>query len=294
MSGPSPSELSAFLQGAGPGVKRASPSPPAPRREPRLRELLSPSPLPPKRSRRRRERSSSGEAPPQRVVEGLRGNARGHSARAAAVRMPCVTVHDGPPLGLPLGSPPSLASSDAALRTAFAGALRRLKCEPAPELVGAAERVYKALSAATGRAALGDRPSEAALRGIACRIVGVIGKNSRGRGVPKTQLAVLLGTLSRDDQLAVRLCRGEMKPEEAAVASPEQLAGAEHRNKLTAARKQAAVECTVDTDADATVSDLFKCVSCGNRRCSYQQLQVCETAYLTTFVRCHDCGHTWK
>ncbi len=44
-----------------------------------------------------------------------------------------------------------------------------------------------------------------------------------------------------------------------------------------------------------TPSDLFKCGKCGQKRCTYTQLQTRSSDEpMTTFVFCMDCGNRWK
>ena len=50
-----------------------------------------------------------------------------------------------------------------------------------------------------------------------------------------------------------------------------------------------------DTDPEAAMTDLFLCIKCRNRKCTYMERQTRSADEATTvFVKCLVCHHSWK
>ncbi|XP_050722119.1 transcription elongation factor S-II-like [Eriocheir sinensis] len=99
---------------------------------------------------------------------------------------------------------------------------------------------------------------------------------------------------SKNPQLRENVLRGAISPKRLATMSSEEMASAE----MKALREKFTKEAIDDHQlavAQGTKTDLLKCGKCGQRNCTYNQMQTRSSDEpMTTFVLCNHCGNRWK
>ncbi|XP_033100740.1 transcription elongation factor A protein 1-like [Anneissia japonica] len=99
---------------------------------------------------------------------------------------------------------------------------------------------------------------------------------------------------SKNPELRRRVLCGEIKPEEIANMTPEEMAS----NEMKDLRKEYTKESIRDhqmAKTSGTTTDLLKCGKCQKRNCTYNQVQTRSADEpMTTFVFCNECGNRWK
>lgn len=99
---------------------------------------------------------------------------------------------------------------------------------------------------------------------------------------------------SKNPQLRENVLRGVISPQRLATMSSEEMASAE----MKALREKFTKEAIDDHQlavAQGTKTDLLKCGKCGQRNCTYNQMQTRSSDEpMTTFVLCNHCGNRWK
>ncbi|KAK4291339.1 hypothetical protein Pmani_035834 [Petrolisthes manimaculis] len=99
---------------------------------------------------------------------------------------------------------------------------------------------------------------------------------------------------SKNPQLRENVLRGVIAPKKMAVMTSEEMAS----NEMKALREKFTKEGIDDHQlaiAQGTKTDLLKCGKCGQRNCTYNQMQTRSSDEpMTTFVLCNHCGNRWK
>ncbi|XP_042489291.1 transcription elongation factor TFIIS-like [Macadamia integrifolia] len=99
---------------------------------------------------------------------------------------------------------------------------------------------------------------------------------------------------SKNPDLRRRVLLGHIKPERLLVMKPDELASDERRRQNNQIKEKALFECERAGAAKAT-TDQFKCGRCGQRKCTYYQMQTRSADEpMTTFVTCVNCNSHWK
>lgn len=99
---------------------------------------------------------------------------------------------------------------------------------------------------------------------------------------------------SKNPKLRENVLYGFIPPERIASMSSEEMASDELKNLRHKFTKEAIDDHQLATQS-GTKTDLFKCGRCGQRECSYNQVQTRSADEpMTTFVLCHGCGNRWK
>jgi len=87
---------------------------------------------------------------------------------------------------------------------------------------------------------------------------------------------------------------GLISPKVLLDLKPEELGSDERRNENAAIREAATAEAVRGQKQQAS-TDAFKCGKCGQRKCTYYQLQTRSADEpMTTFVTCVNCDNRWK
>ncbi|XP_042512555.1 transcription elongation factor TFIIS-like [Macadamia integrifolia] len=101
-------------------------------------------------------------------------------------------------------------------------------------------------------------------------------------------------TDSKNPDLRRRVLLGEIKPERLLVMTPNELASDQRRQENNQIKEKALFECERGGAAKAT-TDQFKCGRCGQRKCTYYQMQTRSADEpMTTYVTCVNCNNHWK
>lgn len=91
-----------------------------------------------------------------------------------------------------------------------------------------------------------------------------------------------------------RVLLGEIKPDKLIVMTAEEMASDQRRLENKQIKDKALFECERGQNPKAT-TDQFKCGKCGQRKCTYYQLQTRSADEpMTTFVTCVNCNNHWK
>ncbi|KAJ4979450.1 hypothetical protein NE237_010230 [Protea cynaroides] len=98
----------------------------------------------------------------------------------------------------------------------------------------------------------------------------------------------------KNPDLRRRVLLGEVKPERLLIMTPDELASDERRQQNNQIKEKALFECE-RAGAPKATTDQFKCGRCGQRKCTYHQMQTRSADEpMTTFVTCVNCNNHWK
>ncbi|GAV84758.1 TFIIS_C domain-containing protein/TFIIS_M domain-containing protein/Med26 domain-containing protein [Cephalotus follicularis] len=87
---------------------------------------------------------------------------------------------------------------------------------------------------------------------------------------------------------------GEVKPERLITMSPEEMASEQRQQENKEIKQKALFDCERGGQAQAS-TDQFKCGRCGQRKCTYYQMQTRSADEpMTTYVTCVNCNNRWK
>eukprot|EP00826_Nyctotherus_ovalis_P040859 TRINITY_DN4060_c0_g1_i17.p1 TRINITY_DN4060_c0_g1~~TRINITY_DN4060_c0_g1_i17.p1 ORF type:complete len:234 (-),score=76.82 TRINITY_DN4060_c0_g1_i17:92-793(-) len=114
----------------------------------------------------------------------------------------------------------------------------------------------------------------------------------------KNKVRSITMNLRRNEELRERLKRGEVLPKDLVAMDPREMATKEvkeHREKVEKEAFEARLSDWMDTNIKKNLSGMHKCGKCkGNKTTYYQQQTRSADEPMTTFVRCLDCGNSWK
>ncbi|MCO5594288.1 hypothetical protein L7F22_048317 [Adiantum nelumboides] len=91
-----------------------------------------------------------------------------------------------------------------------------------------------------------------------------------------------------------KILLGDLNPGEIINLTPDQMASDQRKMENEEIKKKALFECERGTARQAS-TDQFKCGKCGQRKCTYYQLQTRSADEpMTTYVTCVNCNNRWK
>ncbi|CAN0879540.1 Transcription elongation factor TFIIS [Linum grandiflorum] len=98
----------------------------------------------------------------------------------------------------------------------------------------------------------------------------------------------------KNPDLRRRVLLGEVKPERLITMTPEEMASDERQQEIKQIKEKALFDSERGGPAKAT-TDQFKCGRCGQRKCTYYQMQTRSADEpMTTYVTCVNCDNHWK
>ncbi|KAK8962495.1 hypothetical protein KSP40_PGU002553 [Platanthera guangdongensis] len=121
-------------------------------------------------------------------------------------------------------------------------------------------------------------------------------KLGRSNGTNKVKYRSIMFNLkdSKNTDLRRRVLLGHIIPEKLIDMSAEEMASDERKLSNKQIQEKALIECERAAAPKAT-TDQFKCGRCGQRKCTYYQLQTRSADEpMTTFVTCVNCNNHWK
>ncbi|KAJ7571354.1 hypothetical protein O6H91_01G160500 [Diphasiastrum complanatum] len=99
---------------------------------------------------------------------------------------------------------------------------------------------------------------------------------------------------ANNPDLRRRVLLGDIKPDELMNMTAEDMASDERKLQNHTIKQKALFECERGMKQAAS-TDQFKCGKCGQRKCTYFQLQTRSADEpMTTFVTCVNCNNRWK
>eukprot|EP00252_Welwitschia_mirabilis_P016150 TRINITY_DN35681_c0_g1_i1.p1 TRINITY_DN35681_c0_g1~~TRINITY_DN35681_c0_g1_i1.p1 ORF type:complete len:361 (-),score=84.78 TRINITY_DN35681_c0_g1_i1:460-1542(-) len=121
-------------------------------------------------------------------------------------------------------------------------------------------------------------------------------KLGRSNGAQKLKYRSIMFNLkdNNNPDLRRRVLLGEIKPEKLIVMTPEEMASDQRKLENQQIKEKALFECERGMPKGAT-TDQFKCGKCGQRKCTYYQMQTRSADEpMTTYVTCMNCNNRWK
>jgi len=121
-------------------------------------------------------------------------------------------------------------------------------------------------------------------------------KLGRSNGAQKFKYRSIMFNLKdgNNPDLRRRVLLGQIKPEKLIVMTAEEMASDNRKLENKQIKDKALFECERGMKPKAT-TDQFKCGKCGQRMCTYYQLQTRSADEpMTTFVTCVNCNNHWK
>ncbi|XP_010252041.1 PREDICTED: transcription elongation factor TFIIS-like isoform X2 [Nelumbo nucifera] len=124
----------------------------------------------------------------------------------------------------------------------------------------------------------------------------LFGKWGRSNGAHKVKYRSIMFNINdpKNPDFRRRVLLGQVKPESLLSMTPEEMASDQRRRQNEQIKEKALFECERGGPPKAT-TDQFKCGRCGQRKCTYYQMQTRSADEpMTTFVTCVNCNHHWK
>ncbi|KAL0922556.1 hypothetical protein M5K25_006547 [Dendrobium thyrsiflorum] len=121
-------------------------------------------------------------------------------------------------------------------------------------------------------------------------------KLGRSNGTQKVKYRSIMFNLkdSNNTDLRRRVLLGHIMPEKLVSMTAEEMASDERKSSNKQIQEKALFECERGGPPKAT-TDQFRCGRCGQRKCTYYQLQTRSADEpMTTFVTCVNCNNHWK
>lgn len=88
---------------------------------------------------------------------------------------------------------------------------------------------------------------------------------------------------------------GQVKPESLLRMSTQEMASDQRQRENKQIEQKAMFDCELGGGAPKATTDQFKCGRCGQRKCTYYQMQTRSADEpMTTYVTCVQCNHHWK
>uniref|UniRef100_A0A915EN43 TFIIS n=1 Tax=Ditylenchus dipsaci TaxID=166011 RepID=A0A915EN43_9BILA len=98
----------------------------------------------------------------------------------------------------------------------------------------------------------------------------------------------------KNPALRENLLTGAVTAEKFAVMTAQEMASDDMRKTREKFSKESIEEHKISIN-EGTPSDMFRCGKCGNKNCTYNQVQTRSADEpMTTYVFCRDCGNRWK
>lgn len=121
-------------------------------------------------------------------------------------------------------------------------------------------------------------------------------KLGRSTGAQKLKYRSIMFNLrdSNNPDLRRRVLTGEISPEKLITLSAEDMASDKRKQENNQIKEKALFDCERGLAAKAS-TDQFKCGRCGQRKCTYYQMQTRSADEpMTTYVTCVNCDNHWK
>lgn len=121
-------------------------------------------------------------------------------------------------------------------------------------------------------------------------------KLGRSTGAEKLKYRSIMFNIrdEKNPDLRRRVLLGEVKPEKLVTMTPEEMASDARQRQIENIKEKALFECQRGSEQTAT-TDQFKCSRCGQRKCTYYQMQTRSADEpMTTYVTCVNCNKRWK
>ncbi|KAK2657971.1 hypothetical protein Ddye_011023 [Dipteronia dyeriana] len=98
----------------------------------------------------------------------------------------------------------------------------------------------------------------------------------------------------KNPDLRRRVLLGEVSPDRLLSMTPEEMASDARQLEITQIKEKALFDCE-RAGAPKATTDQFKCGRCGQRKCTYYQMQTRSADEpMTTYVTCVNCNNHWK
>uniref|UniRef100_A0A2P2LV99 Transcription elongation factor n=1 Tax=Rhizophora mucronata TaxID=61149 RepID=A0A2P2LV99_RHIMU len=121
-------------------------------------------------------------------------------------------------------------------------------------------------------------------------------KMGRSNGTQKFKYRSIMFNIKdpNNPDLRRKVLLGRVKPEQLITMSPEEMASEQRQRENNQIKEKALFDCERGGPAKAT-TDQFKCGRCGQRKCTYYQMQTRSADEpMTTYVTCVNCNNHWK
>lgn len=121
-------------------------------------------------------------------------------------------------------------------------------------------------------------------------------KLGRSTGAQKLKYRSIMFNLrdANNPDLRRRVLTGEISPERLITLSAEDMASDKRKQENNQIKEKALFECERGLAPKAS-TDQFKCGRCGQRKCTYYQMQTRSADEpMTTYVTCVNCDNHWK
>uniref|UniRef100_A0A5B7A8Y6 Transcription elongation factor n=1 Tax=Davidia involucrata TaxID=16924 RepID=A0A5B7A8Y6_DAVIN len=121
-------------------------------------------------------------------------------------------------------------------------------------------------------------------------------KMGRSNGAQKVKYRSIMFNMKdpNNPDLRRKVLLGEIMPERLIDMSPEEMASDQRQRENKQIKDKALFECERGLAPKATTNE-FKCGRCGQRKCTYYQMQTRSADEpMTTYVTCVNCNNHWK
>ena len=121
-------------------------------------------------------------------------------------------------------------------------------------------------------------------------------KLGRSTGAQKVKYRSIMFNLrdSNNPDLRRRVLTGEVSPEKLITLSGEEMASDKRKQETNQIKEKFLFDCERGQAPKAS-TDQFKCGRCGQRKCTYYQMQTRSADEpMTTYVTCVNCDNHWK
>ncbi|PNS99472.1 hypothetical protein POPTR_016G138100v4 [Populus trichocarpa] len=121
-------------------------------------------------------------------------------------------------------------------------------------------------------------------------------KLGRSNGAQKMKYRSIMFNIKdqNNPDLRRKVLLGQVQPQRLVTMPPEEMASEQRKRENNQIKEKALFDCERGGKAEAT-TDQFKCGRCGQRKCTYYQMQTRSADEpMTTYVTCVNCNNHWK
>ncbi|KAI5059235.1 hypothetical protein GOP47_0025554 [Adiantum capillus-veneris] len=158
-----------------------------------------------------------------------------------------------------------------------------------------AEALHRVLSEAEGQDLVRAKACDPI--GVAVAVETVMFESLGGfHGVNKMKYRSIMFNIkdANNPDFRRKILLGDLTPGDIINLTPDQMASDQRKMENEEIKKKALFECERGTARQAS-TDQFKCGKCGQRKCTYYQLQTRSADEpMTTYVTCVNCNNRWK
>ena len=118
----------------------------------------------------------------------------------------------------------------------------------------------------------------------------------RSNGAQKLKYRSIMFNIKdqKNPDLRRKVLLGQVQPQRLVTMPPEEMASEQRKRENNQIKEKALFDCERGGQAEAT-TDQFKCGRCGQRKCTYYQMQTRSADEpMTTYVTCVNCNNHWK